>query len=215
MVETFLHRKTPHRRVIPVEHGPPIVVEGPLPPEELRSLRMHPELDAFRPPERQKEALVEIAGLPEGRVIVAKEGDTIVGYATFHAPDEIERWALARDPRILELGAIEVSPPYRGRGLARTILEVAFADEALEEYIVFTTEYYWHWDLERTGLDVWGYRKLMENLMRSVGMYPAATDDPEIVAHPANALMVRIGARVPMETIERFDRVRFMRRPLY
>lgn len=54
MVETFLHRKTPHRRVIPVEHGPPIVVEGPLPPEELRSLRMHPELDAFRPPNARR-----------------------------------------------------------------------------------------------------------------------------------------------------------------
>ncbi len=29
----------------------------------------------------------------------------------------------------------------------------------MEDYIIITTEYYWHWDLKGTGLKVWEYRK--------------------------------------------------------
>ena len=32
----------------------------------------------------------------------------------------------------------------------------------MEDYLVITTEYYWHWDLKGTGLNVWDYRKMME-----------------------------------------------------
>ena len=32
----------------------------------------------------------------------------------------------------------------------------------MEDYLVITTEYYWHWDLKGTGLTVWDYRKMME-----------------------------------------------------
>ena len=27
-------------------------------------------------------------------------------------------------------------------------------DDAMEDYIIITTEYYWHWDLKGTGLNV-------------------------------------------------------------
>ena len=68
-----------------------IVVEGPVSPGHLLKLEMHSDLDAFRRPGDQHKALVEIAGLPEGRIIISRTNDTIVGYATFHYPDEIER----------------------------------------------------------------------------------------------------------------------------
>ena len=61
----------------------------------------------------------------------------------------------------------------------------------MEDYIIISTEYYWHWDLKGTGLDVWQYRKIMEKMMAAGGLEPAATDDPEICSHPANCLMVR------------------------
>ena len=67
----------------------------------------------------------------------------------------------------------------------------------MENVIVYTTEYYWHWDLEGTGLSVWDYRAMMENFMKEAGMVWFATDDPEICAHPANCLMVRIGRKCP------------------
>ncbi len=195
--------------------GRRFVVEGPVPPGTLRDLRMHPDLDAFRRPREQHQALVEIAELPEGRIIVAREDDLIVGYVTFHYPDEMERWSEGGMDDLVELGAIEVADDYRGYGLGKAMIAAAFEDGQLENLIIFTTEYYWHWDLEGSGLNVWQYREMMEKLMKSVGMVWFATDDPEICAHPANCLMVRIGKDVPLSSAEQFDRVRFRQRFMY
>ena len=75
-------------------------------------------------------------------------------------------------------------------------------DDAMEDYIIITTEYYWHWDLKGTGLNIWEYRKVMEKMMNAGGLQWYATDDPEICSHPANCLMVRIGNRVDSNSIE-------------
>ncbi len=208
-----------HRK-IPISHtflynGRSITVSGPRSPEALKGLDMHPDLDAFRRPLEQQEALVEIASLPEGRVITATVDHTIVGYVTFHYADEMELWSQSGMEDLIELGAIEVANKYRGAGLGRLLLSTAFEEEQLENCIVFTTEYYWHWDLKGSGLDIWGYRQMMERLMKTVDMIWYATDDPEICSHPANCLMVRIGHEVPMSSQESFDRVRFRQRFMY
>ena len=205
------HIKIYHSREL--EHkGRTIVVEGPVPPDRLETMEMHRDLDAFRPPDEQHKALIEIAGLPEGRIIIARDGNTIVGYVTFHYPDELERWSEARMEDLIELGAIEVADEYRSAGIGKAMLEVAFLGGQMENVIVFTTEYYWHWDLKGHLSNVWEYRKMMEKLMKSVGMVWYATDDPEICSHPANCLMVRIGRDVPLSPVEKFDTVRFRRR---
>ncbi|MNN07320.1 Acetoin utilization protein AcuA [compost metagenome] len=208
------HKKTYIRHTLPYRNNE-IIVEGPVMPAHLQSLVMHPELDAFRKPRDQQEALIEIAGLPEGRIIVARDSDTIIGYVTFHYPDEMERWSQGNMPDLIELGAVEVANDYRSLGLGSKMIRTAFEDEQMESYIVFTTEYYWHWDLKSSGLTVWDYRKMMERLMQTVDMVWYATDDPEICSHPANCLMVRIGKMVPIESEERFDRIRFHQRFMY
>lgn len=208
------HYKRYQRLSRPGRAGP-IVIEGPVEPGRLKEYRLHDALDAFRRPREQHEALVEIAGLPEGRIIVAREEDMIVGYVTFHYPDELERWSEGGMDDLIELGAIEVADDYRSLGLGKAMIVAAFADEQLDNAIVYTTEYYWHWDLEKSGLNVWQYREMMEKLMKSVGMVWFATDDPEICAHPANCLMVRIGKDVPLSSAEQFDRVRFRQRFMY
>jgi acetoin utilization protein AcuA len=208
------HVKRYHSQPL-VANGKRLQVEGPIEPERLASLRFDEGLKAFRIPEEQHKALVEIAALPEGRIIVAREEDLVLGYVTFLYPDPLERWSQAQLPDLLELGAIEVSQAVRGGGVAKTMLQVAFSDDAMEDYIVITTEYYWHWDLKGTGLDVWQYRKVMEKVMGSVGMIWMATDDPEICSHPANCLMARIGKRVPPESIAAFDAMRFQNRYFY
>ncbi|WP_379133396.1 GNAT family N-acetyltransferase [Paenibacillus sp. sgz500958] len=195
--------------------GKSLTVQGPLAATFLENLVMHPDLDAFRRPKEQLEALVDIASLPEGRVIAAIEGNTIVGYVTFHYPDEMELWSQGNMEDLIELGAVEVADKYRGAGLGRLMIKTAFEGEQLENYIVFTTEYYWHWDLKGSGLDVWAYRQMMEKLMKTVDMVWYATDDPEICSHPANCLMVRIGSKVPLSSKEMFDRVRFRQRFMY
>ncbi|CAM3576883.1 MULTISPECIES: N-acetyltransferase [Brevibacillus] len=201
---------------LPLEvNGRELIIEGPISGAELAAYRFDDGLKAFRIPEMQHKALVEIADLPEGRIIVAREEDLVLGYVTFLHPDPLERWSQAKLPDLLELGAIEISPLVRAGGVAKKLLEVSFLDDAMEDYIIITTEYYWHWDLKGTGLDVWQYRKVMEKVMGSVGMIWLATDDPEICSHPANCLMAKIGGRVPPESVEAFDAMRFQNRFLY
>lgn len=204
-----------YRRHALERNGRSIVVEGPVPPEVLSGWTMHPALDAFRRPAEQHQAIIEIARLPEGRIIAARENEVVVGYVTFHYPDELERWSEGGMDDLIELGAIEVADDYRNLGLGKQLIMTAFQDGQLDNAVVFTTEYYWHWDLKSSGLNVWEYREMMERLMKSVGMVWYATDDPEICAHPANCLMVRIGKDVPLSSVEQFDRVRFRQRFMY
>ncbi len=192
-----------------------LIIEGPVSAEKLAEYEFHNDLVAFRPPEKQHQALIEIAGLPEGRIIIARDGQTIVGYATFLYPDPLERWSEGKIENMIELGAIETIPQFRGFGVGKCILTVSMMDDAMEDYIIITTEYYWHWDLKGTGLNVWEYRKIMEKMMSAGDLQWYATDDPEICSHPANCLMVRIGSRVNAESIQRFDKVRFMNRFMY
>lgn len=192
-----------------------LVIEGPVPPEQLAKLDFHPGLRAFRRPAEQHEALIEIAALPEGRIIITRDRNQIVGYVTFHYPDEQERWSEGKMEDLIELGAIEVAAEYRSLGLGQQMIRTAFEQGQMERYIVFTTEYYWHWDLKGSGLNVWEYRKMMERLMKVVSMEWYATDDPEICSHPANCLMVRIGSKVPLTSQEQFDRLRFRQRFMY
>jgi acetoin utilization protein AcuA len=208
------HVKRYHSRTHRV-NGRDLIIEGPISGAELASYRFDEGLKAFRIPEMQHKALIEIADLPEGRIIVAREDDLVLGYVTFLYPDPLERWSEAKMPDLLELGAIEISHLVRAGGVAKKLLEVAFLDDALEDFIIITTEYYWHWDLKGTGLDVWQYRKVMEKVMGSAGMIWLATDDPEICSHPANCLMAKIGERVPQESIEAFDGIRFQNRFYY
>ncbi len=208
------HKKTYNAIEWNTPHGK-LIIEGPVSPDRLASYHLHKDLVAFRPPEQQHKALVEIAGLPEGRIIIARERETIIGYVTFLYPDPLERWSEGNMEDLIELGAIEVIPKYRNAKVGKSLLRTSFMDDAMNDYIVITTEYYWHWDLKGTGLSVWDYRKVMEKMMNAGGLEWYATDDPEISSHPANCLMAKIGSRINQDSIQAFDRLRFHNRFMY
>jgi acetoin utilization protein AcuA len=214
VVNRLNHIKTYNAKELKTSIGT-IVVEGPIPSNRIEELEFHEQLTAFRPPSQQQKALIEIAGLPEGRIIIARHHDTIIGYATYLYPDPLERWSEGNMANLIELGAIEVASPFRGLSVGKNLLQVSMMDGAMEDYIIITTEYYWHWDLKGTGLNVWDYRKIMEKMMIAGGLVWFATDDPEICSHPANCLMVRIGKRVDSESIQKFDQLRFRNRFMY
>ncbi|HLQ71591.1 MAG TPA: GNAT family N-acetyltransferase [Bacillota bacterium] len=201
-----------HRQINHETKYGPIVIEGPIQSSDLEKYEFHEDLTAFRPAPRQLEALLEIADFPEGRILIARTSEMIIGYMTFVHPDPIERWSEIKMDDLIELGAVEIIPNYRGQKVASKLLKVALMDDYMENYIVFSTEFYWHWDLEGSGLNVWEYRKLMEKMMAVGGLKPQTTDDPEIISHPANSLVVRIGKNVPKESIEKFDELRFLDR---
>ncbi|MTI83741.1 MAG: GNAT family N-acetyltransferase [Firmicutes bacterium] len=187
--------------------GESVEIEGPVNAEYIRSLKMDDHLNNFRLAARQHEALINITGLDSGYVYIARNQNTVVGYITFHKPDQYGRWY--RHPAILELGCVEVSPAWRGHRIGKILLRKAFSQPVLENYIVITTEYYWHWDMESTGMDVWSYQKMLTNLFGSVGFEQRHTDDEEIMEHPANVLMVRVGSEVNKENIVSFEQLLF------
>lgn len=200
-VETAYYSDTPKGKV---------KVFGPVCPDKIENLSMDGSLNCFRSPDKQKKSLMEIASLKDGYVFIALLNNTIVGYITFHPPEPFERWGAGGIDSILELGAIEVARGYRGFGIAHLLLKTAFCRDRMEDYIVLATEYYWHWDLEGSGLPVWEYRTKLERLMASAGLLPKETSDPEINSHPANALMVRFGKRVKAADIEAFEKLRLL-----
>jgi acetoin utilization protein AcuA len=152
----------------------------------------------FRPPEQQKQALVKIASLPQGAVFAAVNEAAVIGYCTFHPPDRDSRWTGCGLP-VLELGALEVASDWRFMRIGRNVLEVAFSPGWLEDLIVVSSEYSWHWDLEATRLSVWQYRKLLYAILENVGLIRIPTDDPEVMSHPANMLTVRFGSHITSE----------------
>ncbi len=180
-----------------------VQIEGPVGKGYLEALKMDEKLTNFRMPERQLEALCIIAGSPEGIVYIARNNQFIVGYVAFHYPSQFSRWS--KHPRILELGAIEVSSTFKRFGLGTQLLKAAFSNTVMEEYIIITTEFFWHWDLKDSGLDVWNYQRMLAKLFGSVHFKKRRTDDPEILEHPANMLMVRVGAKVSDAYVKSFE----------
>lgn len=184
-----------------------VCIEGPVSGEYLAGLEFDENLNNFRNAPKQKKCLCEIADSPDGMMYIARCGETVVGYVTFHNPDPYTRWS--RHPLALELGAIEISPSWRKYRLGRSLLRCAFSNPCMKSRIVLTMEYCWHWDLEGSGLNLWTYQQMLTRLFGTAGLQKVITNDPEIMEHPANVLMARIGEDVPQEYIEMFDAIRF------
>lgn len=186
-----------------------VFIEGPCPGDYLAGLEMNEKLTNFRPPDKQKEALIMIANMPRGMMYIARHEREIVGYVTFHPPDECSRWI--KHPKVLELGGIEISADWRRCGIAQKILQVSFSNPVFEDYIVITMEMCWHWDTRNTKLDIWAYQRVLTELFGSVGMERTPTDDPDIIEHPANVLMTRIGKNVSKSDVALFESLKFQR----
>lgn len=60
-----------------------LTIEGPVSRSQLEQYHFHDELTAFRPADKQFEALLDIAELEESRIIIARTTDTIIGYVTY------------------------------------------------------------------------------------------------------------------------------------
>jgi acetoin utilization protein AcuA len=164
-------------------------------------------LDMFRKPALQKYALIDIAN-DGGCITVAINEQSIIGYAVFHHPSEVESWGKDTTGKLIELGAVEVSQQFRGQKLAERLLVETFNTGIFDDTIVFATMYFWHYDLKRTGLTDFAYKRLLEKLYRKAGMVPFATTDPDIKSSAANQLMARVGPNAPAEVKAEFDRLR-------
>jgi acetoin utilization protein AcuA len=154
--------------------------------------------------EVQGDALQRVAGLPEGRVLAAVHEGRIVAFLTFHPADKSLRWGRETFPELLELGGIEVSRDYRGLGIARALMALAFGTGDFEDRIVYATGYTWCWDVEGSGLSKAAYRERIVSLFRRFGFDEHVTDEPNIRFDWCNVLMVRVGPGVSLAAHRRF-----------
>jgi hypothetical protein len=58
--------------------------------------------------------------------------------------------------------------------------------------------------VDHAGVDTYGYRQVLSDLLRTVGFVEQRTDDPDIVSSAANVLLARVGSRVPPERAAAF-----------
>lgn len=183
-------------------------VEGPVAPSRLGELTIDPGIKNFRPAEVQKKALVQIASENSCKVFVAVSDEMIIGYVAFHRPHELTRWS--RLPFILELGAIEISPNWRHKGVAKGLVRSAASHGFMEEHVITSLEYAWHWDLKGTGLNIYSYQNVLSRLFSSIGFEIYRTDDPDILEHPASIFMARIGKNITDEQRAEFTGLLFL-----
>ena len=183
----------------------PVFIGGPMDERFLHPMKFDPGLDVFREAPEQKKALRRVASMAGGLVFVATHAGIVIGYVTVHPPDEHSRWKA--HPKILELGAIEVSRAWRGRGIGKLLLRTLAEQDILEDRIVISMEYYWHWDMKGAGLDLQNYRLMLLKFFGACGFQNRWTDDPDIACHPANLFMVRAGGRITREDNLEFERL--------
>lgn len=184
--------------------------EGPVTADYLGQLVMNENMSHFRPPEKQIEALKTITGLPHGMIFIARYENEIIAYVTFHYPDNYSRWS--KHPRVLEMGGIEVSPDWRGERIGGVLMKHSFSHKILDQFIVITLEFCWHWDLKGTNLSIWGYQDMLSRLFGKVGLVLVTTDDPDITEHPANVMMGKIGEKVGKQDRLLFESMRFQKK---
>lgn len=176
-------------------------------PSTIERLEMSRALNSFRPADKQHVALVAIAADPGSCVSLFEDAGRLIAYAAFHPPAETEARS-KRARKLIELGAVEVDPAYRGRHLAKRLLAATFATARFDEAVVFAALYAWHYDRRSTGLGDIEYRRMLEDLYGSVGMHRVATNDPDMRGNPANALLAYIGPNCASEVVREFDRLR-------
>lgn len=141
--------------------------------------------------------LRRVLNAPDGCVVAALAGDTLVGYLAHFQPAPEERWGQQPTPGLVELGALEVDRAWRRRGLARALLQAAFAGRDLDKAIVIAPQFAADWDLEASGLTWREYRNLILRLFRRHAFAEFVTDEPLVAADPRNCLLVRVGERAP------------------
>jgi hypothetical protein len=94
--------------------------------------------------------------------------------------------------------------------MARHLLALALAFDAVEEMILVALGLSWHWDLEDSGLSPFRYRSLLAHILEPYHFFECLTDEPNVAMNPANILLVRIGKDVEPEVMNQlFQRMRF------
>ncbi|WP_100371675.1 GNAT family N-acetyltransferase [Bacillus sp. FJAT-45037] len=168
----------------------------------LQTGRFHEGLEQFRLPDEQQKAMLHAFRTLDVDFSIAYVGEIIVGYTLILPPEPDERWVKMLQIRVL--GAIEVIPTLRNKGVASQLLKTVLQTKSYEKEIIISLEYRWHWDLESVDGDSGLYKELLQKLLYKGGFEEILTNDPDIASYPENFMMARIGREIESEDLVRF-----------
>lgn len=169
----------------------------------LQQYSFHPLLQRFRAAEEQHDALMKaLIEDKEVQMALAVINEGIVGYTLILQPETNERWSLLEYIKVL--GAIEVADPYRQKGLAKKLIHAVCSDPFIEDYIVLSLEYAWHWDLKIVNWEIDLYKQFLKELLESEKFKETTTDEPDIAYYKHNFMMARIGRNITSDQINEF-----------
>ena len=179
----------------------PLFLRSCCSPSLVESLQADEGLRAFaRRPEREHQLLLSLASQPENRLTLAYTATgIIVGQATLAPVDDW--WQDIGNAYEI---AVEVSPRWRGLGVAHQLLSFALEFESLEKYLILGLGFSWHWDYEGLGIPRYHYREMIARLFAAHGFVEYLTSEPNIRMDPANILLARLGNRLDDEHMNRF-----------
>ena len=172
-----------------------------------RAFGKHPH---YNPIISTKESLVLAAAEPHANVTIAATDDgDIVGFGILSYPGPDERWARVGDRLMMEVAVIEVSRPWRSKGLSRQILSLVLDHPLKEDRILYMVGYSWTWDLDGGQMATMDYREMMIHLFSTFGFKVMQTNEPNIMLRPENLFMARVGNNISPETRKKFKMVQF------
>jgi acetoin utilization protein AcuA len=179
----------------------PLFLRNCCSPSLVESLQADEGLRAFaRRPEREHQLLLSLASQPENRLTLAYTATgIIVGQATLAPVDDW--WQDIGNAYEI---AVEVSPRWRGLGVAHQLLSFALEFESLEKYLILGLGFSWHWDYEGLGTTPFDYREMIARLFAAHGFVEYLTSEPNIRSDPANILLARLGKHLENEHMKRF-----------
>ena len=206
---TPIHQR---RRRIDTDNGR-IILTSFCTAEDIRKLAFkrafgkHPH---YNPIISTKKSLMAASEDPQVNVtIAATDDDDIVGFGILSYPQPEERWHRVGEKIMMEVAVIEVSRPWRGKGMARQVLAMVLDHPLIEERILYMVGYSWTWDLDGSQMTAMDYREMMIHLFASFGFMVKQTNEPNIMLRPENLFMTRIGGNISEETQKRLKMVQF------
>lgn len=179
----------------------PLFLRSCCSPSFVADLQVDEGLCAFaRRSEREHQLLLTLAGQSDTWLTLAYTATgKIVGQATL-APVYAWWQGIGKAYEI----AVEVSSGWRNLGIAHQLLSHALDFASLEEYLILSLGFSWHWDYKEQGMTPFQYREMIVNLFAAHGFVEYLTSEPNIRENPANVMLARLGSHFAQESMERF-----------
>ena len=179
----------------------PLFLRSCCSPSFVADLQADEGLRAFaRRPEREHQLLLTLARQSDTRLTLAYTATSkIVGQATL-APVHAWWQGIGKAYEI----AVEVSSGWRKLGIAHQLLSLALDFASLEEYLILSSGFSWHWDYKELGMTRFQYRAMIDKLFAAHGFVEYLTSEPNIRMDPANILLARLGSHFEVGSMNRF-----------